>query len=171
MHKLKALPLILFLTIYCQSALALDRPTRFDKPEEVVAWLYRDFGWQAYLDRYFQDIINDQSRDILQRYFTPQLAGLIMKERKFEIETKQVGPPGFDLLFGSQDPDGIRNIRIERQPGTNIVTVLYDQNSKKDVVKIDFETTRTKSGWRISNIHYRAAGLDVSLIKVLSGPY
>ena len=172
MHTLKIISLILLLTVYCDNAIAADRPTRFDKPEDVVAWLYRDFGWQAYVGQYFDEIVNDQPKNILQRYFTPQLAALIMKERKFEIETQQVGPANFDLLFGSQDPDGISNIRINRQPGTNIVSVLYDQNTIRDVMKIDFQVVKTQNGWRISNIHYQQAGsFAVWLLDVLSGPY
>ena len=169
--KLQIITLIAVFAFSVNSTTAADRPTRFGKPEDVVAWLYRDFGWQAFIGQYFHEIINDQPKNILERYFTPRLAELIAKERKFEIETKQVGPPGFDLLFGSQDPDGISNIRINRQSGTNIVTVLYDQNTKKDVMKIDFVTVKTENGWRISNIHYKDVSFDVSLLNVLSGPY
>lgn len=179
MKKLQIITLIAVFAFSVNSATAADRPTRFDKPEEVVAWLYRDFGWQAFIGQYFHEIINDQPKNILERYFTPRLAGLIIKERKFEIETKEVGPPGFDLLFGSQDPDGVSNIRINRKPGTNTVSVLYDQNSEKDVMEIVFETEKTQSGWRILDIHYKtrvskafpSPNPEISLLKVLSSSY
>lgn len=77
---------------------------------------------------------------------------------------------------GSQDPDGIRNIRINRKPGANVVSVLYDQNEVKDLIEIQFETVKTLNGWRISDLRYKMnksidPNFDVSLKKVLSGPY
>jgi hypothetical protein len=176
MHILRIIAAFLLFTFGVNTAIASDRHPRFEKPDDVVAWLYRDFGWQAFIGQYFHEIINDQPKNILERYFTPRLTELIMKERRFEIETKQVGPPGFDLLFGSQDPDGIRNIRISRKPGTNTVSVLYDQDAVKDLMEIQFETVKTKNGWRISDVRYKMnksidPNFDVSLIAVLSGPY
>ena len=82
MKILRIFALILVLTLCFTIAKAVERPNRFQKPEDAVAWLYRDFGWQAFVGRYFDDIINDQPRNVLQRYFTPRLTGLIIKGRR-----------------------------------------------------------------------------------------
>jgi len=46
-------------------------------------------------------------------------------------------------------------------------------------MKIDFDTVKTKSGWRISDVHYKTRktkafpdeGVDFSLLNLLSQPY
>ncbi len=179
MNILRNAVLILLLTLCGNSAIAAERPTRFEKPEDVVAWLYRDFGWEAYIFHYFDDILIDQPKHILERYFTPRLADLIVKDRQYEIKTKELGHIDFMILFFSQDPAGISNIRIKRMSGSNKVSVLYDYNQEKDVVEIVYETVQTKSGWHISDVHYKtrasnafpAPVIEGSLLKELSQPY
>jgi hypothetical protein len=173
--------LSMFFFVMCSSyAIASDRPTRFEKPEDVVAWLYRDFGWEGFIFRYFKnDILIDQPVSVLKRYFTPKLAVLISKDRKYEKRTKEVGHMDFVLIYGSQDPDGISNIRINKKVGINIVSVLYDYNREKDVMEIDYETVKTKGGWHISDVHYKTRKSnafpgsedDFSLLELLSQPY
>jgi len=116
---------------------------------------------------------------VLRHYFTPKLVKLIIHDRKFVERTKEVGHLDFILLTGSQDPGGIGNIRITRKQGTNIVTVRYDQNDEKDVMKIDYHCIRTKNGWRISDIRYTSRKSrtfpvpepELSLVQQLSQPY
>jgi hypothetical protein len=177
-YKLVVAALSLLIVAFCGSfGAADDRPSRFAKPEDVVAWLYREFGWEALIFEYFDnDGLVDQPVRILKRYFTPKLATLIANDRKNVKRTKELGHINFVLIFGSQDPDGISNIRISKKPGTNTVKVSYDYNGEKDVMNLDYETIRTASGWKISDIHYksiksRAApepGVDFSLLKLLS---
>ena len=104
--------LLLAILVSCVSA--ADRPSRFEKPEEVVTWLYRDFGREILPDHDSEnDLLIDQPARVLSRYFTSKLAALIAKDRQFEIKTKELGHLDFVLLVGSQDPDGIKNLRIE----------------------------------------------------------
>ncbi len=150
-----------------------------DTPEVVVQTLYRDFGWELKSESSSKKLLIDQPIKVLRRYFTPKLAELIKKDRKHEIKTKDLGHLDFVLLCGSQDPDGITNIRIAGKPGKDVVTVTYDQNGEKDVMKIEFHTQKTKSGWRISDVHYKTRksnafpgpGLDLRLLNLLSQPY
>jgi len=87
-----------------------------------------------------------------------------------------VGHLEFDLLFGTQDPEGIENLRIRRAQGTNAIEVKYDQNGQRDRMQMKFDLTSTKVGWRISNIHYTyhksgtAPGTSVSLLDTLTQP-
>ncbi len=169
---------ILFLW-FATNVFAANIPSQTETPEDVVKLLYRNFSWEITTDNNSKAILVDQSTSVLRRYFTPKLAGLIIKDRKYVTKTKEVGHIDFVLLCGSQDPDGIRNIRISQKPGKNIVAVTYDQNSEKDIMKIDFDTVKTESGWRISDVHYKSkkskafpdAGVDFSLQNLLSQPY
>jgi len=78
----------LLLAFHLSCAFAADRPSRFEKQEDVVAWLYRDFGWEILIDHYVDnDLLIDQPESVLSRYFSTQLANLIAKDRKFEIKT------------------------------------------------------------------------------------
>jgi hypothetical protein len=171
---------IILLASHSSLAAAADRPSQFKQSEDVVAWLYRDFGWEAIIPYYFEkDSLIDQPLPIYKRYFTSHLAALIVKDREYETRTRGIGNVGFMLIFGSQDPEGISNVRINRNLGTNVVSVLYDQNGEKDVMKLEFETIGTASGWRISNIRYKAnqsrafpnPGPSFSLLEILSRPY
>ena len=148
-------------------------------PEVVVQTLYQDFGWELKSESRSKKLLIDQPIQVLTRYFTPKLAELIKKDRKHEIKTKDLGHLDFVLLCGSQDPDGITNIRIAEKPGKDIVTVTYDQNGEKNVMKIEFSTEKTKTGWRISDVRYRsrksnafpAPGIGLRLLELLSQPY
>lgn len=104
---------------------AYAAPAQTEKSEDVVKLLYRDFGWEITSDNSSKTILVDQPASVLNLYFTPKLAGLIVKDRKYVTRTKEVGHIDFVLLCGSQDPEGIRNIRINQKPGSNVVTVSY----------------------------------------------
>ena len=177
MKYFRTLLLVLFLG-FGMCAFAAE-PAQIGTPEDVVKLLYRDFGWEITTDNSSKTILAAQPKSVLKRHFTSNLAGLIVKDRRYATKAKGVGRIDFVLLCGSQDPEGIRNIRINKNPGKNIVAVMYDQNGEKDVMKIDFATVNTKSGSKISDVHYKTrqnkafpdAGVDFSLLNILSQPY
>ncbi|MBI5189805.1 MAG: DUF3828 domain-containing protein [Nitrospirae bacterium] len=170
--------MLVFLGIFVNFASAAERPARIDKPEDVVTSLYRDFGWELKGFPRAEDLLVRQPISVLKRYFTPKLAKLIVKDKQEEDRTKELGRLDFEILCGSQDPDGISNIRIARKTGTDIVAVLYDQNGGKDAMTMEFHTIYTRSGWRISDIHYKSRNTnafpdpekDLSLLELLSLP-
>jgi hypothetical protein len=104
---------------------------------------------------------------------------LIVNDREYVTRTKEIGNLDFILISGSQDPSGISNIRITRKLGTSVVTVLYDQNGGKDVMKIDYHMVHNSSGWHISDVGYKpreSTAFSISepelfLLKLLSQPY
>lgn len=167
------------LILLCATITYAANSSQPESPESVVQSLYRDFGWELKSVSNSKKLLIDQPIKVLNRYFTPKLAGLIKKDRKHEIKTKDLGHMDFVLLCGSQDPDGITNIRISGEPGKSMVTVMYDQNGEKDVMKIEFNTQKTKRGWRISDVHYRSRksnafpepGFDVRLLELFSVSY
>jgi len=173
---------ILLLVFLCSMSCFVDAaggPVRTGKPEDVVNSIYRNFIWEITEDIGSRTVLIEQPITVLEQYFSPKLAQLIVNDRKYVERTKEVGHLDFILLSGSQDPIGISNIRINRKHGTNIVTVLYDQNGEKDVMKIDNYCIHTKKGWRISDMHYISResksfpvhGPESSLLELLSQPY
>lgn len=171
--------MLVFLGIFVNFASAAERPARIDKPEDVVTSLYRDFGWELKEDRSAEYILVYQPLSVLKRYFTPKLAKLIIKDIEYAARTQGIGHLDFILLCGSQDPDGISNIRITRNPGTDIVAVMYDQNGEEDIMTIEYYTVHAQGGWRISDVRYKERksigfpnpGPEHSLLSILSQPY
>jgi hypothetical protein len=171
--------LLAFLGFVSCHAFAADGPARAEKPEDVVNSIYRNFGWEIAADVGSKTVLIDQPVTVLKKYFTPKLVKLIVNDRKYVARTGEVGHLDFILISGSQDPGGIRNIRITKKPGTNIVSVLYDQNGEKDVMKIDYHCVHAGSGWRISDIRYKSRKStafpvpepELSLLNLLSQPY
>jgi hypothetical protein len=179
MKYLCNLLLLAFLGLVPCSAYAADGPARSAKPEDVVVSLYRDYGWEITSDDNSKTVLVLQPQRVLRQFFTPALVKLIINDRKYVAKTKEVGHLDFILISGSQDPGGISNIRILRKPGTNVVTVLYDQNNEKDVMRIDYHMVHTRGGWRISDVRYTSRTSttfpipepELSLLKLLSQPY
>lgn len=168
----------LVIVVQAAGAAGPESRQRFEKPEDVVAWLYRDFSWEILIDQWFQkDQLVEQPLSVLSRYFTPKLARLIVKDRQHVVKSKELGHLDFVLLFGSQDPDGISNIRIARVPNTNKVSVAYNQGGQRDQMRMVFDTVRTSGGWRISDIQYTmratsgGSAMKFGLMEVLSQPY
>ncbi len=160
---------VLLIALAIDGAFGADRPARFEKPDDVVAWLYRDFGWEALISVYFRgDSLIDQPYGVLSRYFTSELSQLLVQTRKREVNNQEPGPIDFVLIFGSQDTDGIVNIRIARRSKDNVVTVIYDQNTERDVREIQFDTVNSPGGWRISNIRYHSKEAEMSSEKPFS---
>ncbi|HTP64948.1 MAG TPA: hypothetical protein VMJ66_06120 [Geobacteraceae bacterium] len=171
--------LLLFLSIASSQVFAAAGTAGTGKPVDVVTAIYRNFGWELTEDIGSRTVLIDQPRSVLQQYFTPKLVKLIVSDRKYVARTKEVGHLDFILLSGSQDPGGIGNIRITAKPGTNIVSVLYDQDKEKDVMKIDYHCIQTGHGWRVADIRYKSRKSatfpvpepEQSLLDLLSQPY
>jgi hypothetical protein len=123
--------LLVLLSLCVNGALAADNPGHIDQPEDVVTMLYRDFGWEIKSAQSSKKLLIDQPMTVLKRYFAPKLAEFIAKDRKYETRTKEVGHLDFVLICGSQDPDGIGNIKIIRKTGTNVVRLVTTRMAKK----------------------------------------
>jgi hypothetical protein len=126
-----------------------------NNPEEIVKQLYFQYGQgDIVINSPANNRLLDKPLAVYKIYFTEQLAKLIVDDRAEEIKTKEVGRIDFSLLFGSQDTEGVKNIRIHKSPSENTIVVIYDQNNEKDVMKLKYIMTKTKAGWRISDIIY-----------------
>ncbi len=141
-------------------------PQTGNTPESVVRQLYSAYG-QGDIENNPPEKtrILDKPVSVYEEYFTNRLAKLIVKDRTEEIRSKELGRLDFSILYGSQDCEGIKNIRIDRELGSNNVVVFYDQNDEKDVMKVRHVMVQTKVGWRISDIQY-----STRVTKAFPGP-
>lgn len=128
-------------------------PARADEADVVVR-LYKDFGWQAIVasDERFGPGIRTQSKPVLERYFSPSLASLLMKDAECQRTTKEVCKLDFDPLFASQDP-GASGLTVKAgAPGK--VTVEFEYPSNRDRIKIEYSMAKLGARYRITNISY-----------------
>lgn len=165
------MPLTGALTLVASVATAqVERPKVFTSPEAVVTWLYHDFGMSSLISTVAKTgDISLQPKTVLSKYFAPKLVTLILRDQALKRKTREVTQLDFDLLFGSQDPTGTNNIRIERLPNSATVRVTTDDRADSDVIKIDHKTVKTGSHWQIADIRYQPRGIDgFSLAELLS---
>lgn len=144
--------------------LALE-PHDFRKPEEVVAWLYRDFAWEAVLSMQFKgEGFIDQPREVLERYLVGDLAALIVKDRECARRTREVCKLDFHPLFASSDP-GAADLEI-KAIRSQLVHVRFRYPGNGERVEVDYGVVYTVAGWRVNDIHYKG---KPSLKSLLTG--
>jgi len=151
------------LTIVCGGTAAAAKA---DTEAGVVAKLYKDFAWQAMATQWdlFGNNIVHQNRSTLERYFTPALADLLVKDVACQIKYQGICNVDVDILFDSQDP---RVTDLEVAPiAPGRVAVAFKDPTNDEVTKIEFVVTRIAGKWKIADIIYKRAGW--SLKKVLS---
>jgi hypothetical protein len=79
-----------------------------EPPDGVVRRLYRDFAWEAVFsdndaDRKWVGLLQ-QPRRVLQRYFTPKLAGLLVNDARCARKSGEICRIDFLPIWASQDP-------------------------------------------------------------------
>nr|WP_314543255.1 hypothetical protein [uncultured Massilia sp.] len=133
----------------------------------VVARLYKDFGWQAFAaqQELFGEDISHQGRAVLDRYFTPALADLLMKDAACQIKYQGICKLEADILFDSQDPR-LTDLDVQTV-GTGKVSVTFSDPVTGERKQIDFDVTRVAGTWKIADIIYPGHG-KLSLKTLLS---
>ncbi len=142
------------------------RPTGADS---VVAQLYRDFAWEAVLDAppAPAPALIDQPRPVLRRYFDDRLTALILQDRACAARTHAICRVDFDPLWASQDPDGAHGVKIQPPDSLGIVRVALRYTNGCEVA-LAYRISRTKEGWRITDIDYASGP---SLFTLLSAKH
>ena len=133
-------------------------------PEGIVLKVYKDFAWEAVMAAEHYDGLMQQPQIVLEKYFDEKLTSLILKDRAC---AKKEGLCNLDFLpiWDSQDPSaGDLIVAKTNKPNIIAVTFCYPSTSEKKELK--YQVTKTKKGWRISNI----SGKDWSLLSILSLP-
>lgn len=134
-------------------------------PADVVVKLYRDFAWEAVL-RSGEGGLAEQPEAVLQRYFTPHLAALLVRDAACTVRTREICRLDFGLLWGSQDPSATdMSIVADQVPG--MVTVQYLVPPTRERMALHFRLVQTRAGWRVADIAYPAGP---SLAALLARP-
>ncbi|MGI5010418.1 MAG: DUF3828 domain-containing protein [Janthinobacterium lividum] len=132
----------------------------------VVAKLYKDFAWQAIGGQtdLFGNVLANQSRSTLEKYFTPSLADLLVKDAACQVKYQGICNLEVDLLFDSQDPR-VTDLQVATiAPGR--VSVAFKDPANDETTKIEFVVAQVAGKWKIADIIYKRDGW--SLKKVLS---
>ncbi len=145
-------------------AMAADSHT-YKKPEDVVAWVYRDFAFTTIMDYWKHSLLIEQPKETLSLYFTDELAELILKDRKCVRETHEICNLDFDPIFASQDP-GAESLQIAPANKGNRIHVQFTYPSNGEKITLVYEVQKTNRGWRIKDIIYKNRP---SLRKLLTG--
>jgi hypothetical protein len=133
----------------------------------VVARLCKDFAWQGIggQPNLFGDDITHQSRATLEKYFTPGLAGLLIKNAACEVKEQGICNLEVDILFDSQDPR-VTDLEVSRVlPGR--VAVVFTDPVNDEKTKIEFKVAQVAGKWKIADIIYSRDG-ESSLKDALS---
>ena len=129
-------------------------PRIYEKPEDVVAWVYRDFAFSVIMPFYWDDAsLTEQPEETLLLYFTDELASLIIKDRQCAEDTYGICNLDFDPIFASQDPAAM-DLEITPADESNTVHVQFTYPGNGQKIRISYEVEKTPRGWRIKDIIY-----------------
>jgi hypothetical protein len=122
---------------------AADEPD----PVQVVAQLYRDFAWEAVVDSPDWDDhrLLEQPRAVLERYFDPRLAALIVRDRECVARTQEICELDFSPIWASQDP-GASEMKIVPGPSPDLVTVRFRYPGDGTRIELSYRMTKTREG-------------------------
>jgi hypothetical protein len=133
----------------------------------IVRELYKDFAWEAVVadNAMSNEILIEQPRAILRKYFASKLASLILADRDCVSTNHGICALDFSPIWASQDPAAV-DLSIEPDRDPHLVTVHYTYPSNGEKIVLRYKMVFTASGWRISDIVYQSGP---SLITILSG--
>lgn len=129
----------------------------------VVAQLYRDFAWEVVMEEPAtpEKSLLEQPREVLTKYFDDNLTALLLKDRACVNKTGELCNLDYSPLWSAQDP-GAAQLKVLNSSRPGIVVVKFRQLAEKKNVELSYRMTKTKLGWRISDITDRAYGSLVS---------
>jgi len=143
---------LLLLLVVASPSLAAEQS---DARVAVIANLYREFAWEAVISTPESGELGllDQPRQVLQRYFTPEITELILRDRSTAEQTGEVPRLDFLPLWDSQDPAAV-DLRITLGSSPNSVLVTFSRPNSASLVRISYRLSKLAVGWRISDIEY-----------------
>jgi hypothetical protein len=120
----------------------------------VVAQLYRDFAWEAMASQpeLFGEDLAHQNMARLQRYFTPALAELLVRDAACQARVKGICNLDFVLLFHSQDPR-VTDLDIQSRSPSLVEVAFKDPVSDERTV-IAFQLAQLGGKWKIADVLY-----------------
>jgi len=148
-------------------AVVICGTAKAESAKSTVARLYKDFAWQALSSQseLFGDVLANQKKSVLERYFSPDLAALFVQDASCQAKTKEICNLDFDPLFASQDPS-VADLEIG-DATANTVPVEFKSPASNAKVKLEFKVTMITGTWKINDIVYTDMN-KASLRKILS---
>jgi len=126
-----------------------------------VARLYRDFAWEVVVARPVAAGFMDQPRAVLERYLTPELAGLVLEDRACAVRTREVCRIEAAPLWGSSDP-GATDLEVTAAGGNDVlVRFTYPGTDRK--IALIHHLAPAGNRWRIDDIRQGSWSLKASL--------
>jgi hypothetical protein len=134
--------------------------------EQLVEKLYREFAWEAVMSGpgFRQPGLIDQPKSVLERFFTPEITGLLLKDRAEAAAAGEVGRIDFLPLWASQDPSAA-DLRITAGSKPNTVVVSFLPQGAKSATELVFIVEDTPGGARIADIKYASGSSFAALLK------
>lgn len=157
---------ILFALTVVITSLAAQAAPPTKGPDEVVVRMYRDYAWEAVIETPLdssRDLIM-QAEPVLSRYFTKELTGLILQDRRCAARTQEICRLDFSPIWASQDP-GATAMEIIPGPARDAVTVSYRYPGDNSRVRMVYRLRETGKGWRIADIEYESGKSLRSILK------
>ena len=152
--------LALFFSLAATPALPSDAGA-----QAVVAQLYRDFAWEAVVDKpeWPGHSLLEQPRQVLARYFDENLAALILKDRSCVAKTHEICRLDFSPMWASQDP-GASELKVSPTKDPGVVAVKFRYPGNGSIIELSYRMSKTRIGWRVHDILYSSGS---SLLSVL----
>lgn len=134
--------------------------------EQLVQRLYQQFAWEAVMSGpdFREDGLLDQPRSVLEQFFTPAIAVLLLKDRAEAAAAGEVGRIDFLPLWYSQDPSA-SDLRVAAGPRPNTVTVSFLTAGAESRVELVFVVEDTPAGVRIADIEYPSGNSFAALLQ------
>jgi hypothetical protein len=135
---------------------------------KVIAHLYKNYAWQAIATQpdLFGEGLAGASKAELERYFSSEIAQLLLADSACQVRTGEICNLDFDLLFDSQDPRVV-DLDVQRVAPGGVRVQFKDPVTEKKTV-IEFKLALQQGKWRIADIVYRGHAQQ-SLKSALSG--
>lgn len=137
-----------------------------DAGAAVVAQLYKDYAWEAIVSVHasFGEGLAHQSRAVLEKYFDPTLAALLVGDSECQRRVQGICNLDFDLLFASQDPRVADLDVVPLAPGR--VAVAFADPVSQNKTRLEFRLVMVGAKWKVADIIY-PNGTESSLKKIL----
>jgi len=135
--------------------------------EQLVQRLYQQFSWEAVMGGpdFREPGLLDQPKSVLEQFFTPEIAALLLKDRAEAAAAGEVGRIDFLPLWYSQDPSAF-DLRVAAGPRPDTVTVSFLPIGTESRIKLVFVVEETPTGVRIADIEYPSGLSFAALLKL-----
>ena len=123
--------------------------------ERLVQKLYQQFAWEAVMGGpdFREPGLLDQPKAVLEQFFTPEIAALLLKDRAEAAAAGEVGRIDFLPLWYSQDP-GASQLSVAAGSQPDAVTVSFLAGGENERTVLVFRLEETPAGVRIADIQY-----------------